>query len=266
MGKWPHPLRLPGRCPRMGRGAMSNQALTWALEVRAGGPGPKGVLMVLANYANADDDSYPGIDRIAHESEQSPATVKRNIEKLIDKRLISRHARGAQDGGRLSNRYHLNRGVSAQSELFGFQLNSGGVLAHLDGGFSSPVSQEPIEPKNLSKESLDRFEEWYRIYPRHSAKADAVKAWKKATKKTDPDLIIGATRLFVGRCKNADPKFIPYPATWLNREQWTDETEPDAQPVERRAPWTPAPPPPEIADDPVASDQWYRDQLRTRPA
>lgn len=69
------------------------------------------------------------------------------------------------------------------------------------------------------------FEEWYSIYPRHVGKADALKAWKAATKKITRDDLNEATLRWAQayEVSGRDPRFIPYPATWLRKGQWDDE-------------------------------------------
>lgn len=69
------------------------------------------------------------------------------------------------------------------------------------------------------------FEEWYEIYPRHVGKADALKAWKAATKKVNRDDLNDATRRWAQayEASGKDPNYIPYPATWLRRGGWDDE-------------------------------------------
>jgi hypothetical protein len=80
------------------------------------------------------------------------------------------------------------------------------------------------EYKNMPTASL--FEDFWAIYPRKVGKGSAQKAFAKATETTADYLIVqGATDLA------NDPnlpliQFIPYPATWLNREGWNDEPYP----------------------------------------
>ena len=54
-------------------------------------------------------------------------------------------------------------------------------------------------------------------------------AWQAAVKRgADPAAIVKATIRFAAERVGQDPKFTPYPATWLNREQYTDERLPAA--------------------------------------
>lgn len=66
----------------------------------------------------------------------------------------------------------------------------------------------------------DRFDEFWRHYPRKEAKVDARKAWTQVTKKTDAQTIIdGLTAYGFG----PDKKFHPLPASWLRGQRWEDE-------------------------------------------
>ncbi len=90
------------------------------------------------------------------------------------------------------------------------------------------IVEGPLTPEN----DPDRFQEFWRAYPRRTAKGDARKAWAKALKNgADPGLMIGAAKQFAVRSRHTEARYIPYPATWLNREQWDDE--PDPTPVPR---------------------------------
>ena len=70
------------------------------------------------------------------------------------------------------------------------------------------------------------FETFWQSWPRKKAKADAKKAWRKHVADI-PE--IGALVEIVDAQKASDQwqkeegQYIPYPATWLNAERWTDE-------------------------------------------
>ena len=84
----------------------------------------------------------------------------------------------------------------------------------------------------------DRFDEFYSIYPRKKEPKEARKAYLKAVKggALEHDIIEGARR-YRQSCVGEEPKFIKYPATWLNRGCWDDEPDevikPDPQIVLR---------------------------------
>lgn len=95
-----------------------------------------------------------------------------------------------------------------------------------DGGlFPAADSRARDAPKS---DPAERFEEFYKTYPRHIAPGRAEKAWIKAIKDgAEPQVIIEAAWLFSITCRTKDKKWIPYPSTWLNDRGWENEIEPD---------------------------------------
>jgi len=72
----------------------------------------------------------------------------------------------------------------------------------------------------------DRFERFWRVYPKRKAKDDAWRAWQKR----NPDDLLTQTILEAveRQCRGPDwikdgGKYIPHPATWLNQGRWQDE-------------------------------------------
>ena len=75
---------------------------------------------------------------------------------------------------------------------------------------------------------MDDFEEFWKVWPKRCAKADARKAWAQ-TKDIRPELtnLLNAVK---AACKTEawmkdGGKYIPHPATWLRGERWEDELE-----------------------------------------
>lgn len=107
---------------------------------------------------------------------------------------------------------------------------------------TSGTAPEPLRPEQVigdvvrdvdgevvvdPTESLPGFEDFWSHWPRKVSKPDARKAWDKAVGKNraDPVAIVKAATSYAERCRLAsqDPRFIPHPATWLNRESWGDD-------------------------------------------
>ena len=82
-------------------------------------------------------------------------------------------------------------------------------------------NQKKIPKKRDRSASSAEFENFWLVYPRKINRAVALKAFEKATRKTEADLIISAVR---GYKFADDEQFIPHPATWLNQERWIDGT------------------------------------------
>jgi len=81
------------------------------------------------------------------------------------------------------------------------------------------------EVKDLSSAgALDVFETFWELYPKKEAKGAAVKAFKSASKKIDPNSIILGLKAHLPILAKTERQFIPLAGTWLNAERWADET------------------------------------------
>ena len=87
---------------------------------------------------------------------------------------------------------------------------------------------------------MDDFQEFWNVWPKRCAKADARKAWAQ-TKDIRPELtnLLNAVK---AACKTEawmkdGGKYIPHPATWLRGERWDDELEVKLQNVHNDKPW-----------------------------
>jgi hypothetical protein len=118
-----------------------------------------------------------------------------------------------------------------------FRSDSGGYPVSLrrEQGAGSREQGEPLPPVPARKRTPrttpehPEFARFYELWPRHVARAEAVRAFDKAAAKvTDPaDISRGAYR-FAQECKRLGtaPDKIPYPASWLNGERWNDAPTP----------------------------------------
>lgn len=72
------------------------------------------------------------------------------------------------------------------------------------------------------------FDDFWQLYPRRVAKKDAEKAWKAVPREAYP-LIFAALpkQRQTDDWRRDSGKFIPYPASYLRGERWTDELQAD---------------------------------------
>jgi len=78
------------------------------------------------------------------------------------------------------------------------------------------------------------FDEFWEHYPRKIGKGEARKAFEKASKRVAAVdwIIAGAVRFEQFLTVHAtEQKFVPYPATWLNRDGWEDDLTLEDKPV-----------------------------------
>lgn len=94
-------------------------------------------------------------------------------------------------------------------------------------GSVEPHSQRDQVADNPPPAKPDRFDEFWKAYPKKSGKPKAVKAWANAIKRHDPEKIIAAAKVYAKAVEGADPKYTKHPQGWLNDERFND---PDCQP------------------------------------
>lgn len=88
------------------------------------------------------------------------------------------------------------------------------------------TNQEPItKNQEPSKGAGDRFEKFWKSYPRKQGKGAAEKAWIKAHINGSFDSVLTAleSQKQSEQWKKDNGQFVPNPATWLNQRRWEDE-------------------------------------------
>lgn len=85
-----------------------------------------------------------------------------------------------------------------------------------------PPVPKPKKPKPAEHPD---FAHWYRIYPHKMARPDAVKAFTRAISLDSLENIVKGTERFVAywQLSGTVRALMPYPATFLNRDQWQDD-------------------------------------------
>jgi hypothetical protein len=93
------------------------------------------------------------------------------------------------------------------------------------------VTEQKNNPPNPPEGELGGFDAFWKSYPRKVSKGDARKAWRKLK----PDLALQETILGAIETQKESRewakergRYIPYPASWLNAEGWTNELQPMA--------------------------------------
>lgn len=94
------------------------------------------------------------------------------------------------------------------------ELSTG--LGWVESGFGSGVGLDAHLTASVS------FDDFWEAYPKKNNRADAERAWAKAIKLAAPAQIVRAARTLAESPYRPAKQFIPYGATWLNRQQWND--------------------------------------------
>ena len=74
--------------------------------------------------------------------------------------------------------------------------------------------------------STDKFAQFWHLYPRHIAKAHAVKMWERLTQEEQEQALQALPQhVRYWRSKGTETDFIPHPGSWLNGRRFEDEIE-----------------------------------------
>lgn len=190
----------------------------------------KAVYLVLSSHTGRDGTWYMSHQQIADESGVSIASVKRSLTELRAMGLVSWEQRQV-NGGLVENAYRLTVSEPpAHSERTPRSPGPNPPLT-MSEQEEEPEEEPQEEPQNthaappltlLRPDSMDeQFAQFWAAYPRHTDKAKALLAFKRARKHTPLSRIMGGVDRLVA--ENREPRFIPHPTTWLNGKRWEDE-------------------------------------------
>jgi hypothetical protein len=106
------------------------------------------------------------------------------------------------------------------------------------GDSSGKSGVTPVGTQNIiltikepsKKQADDDFEKFWILYPKKIAKGDALKAWNKATKSKTADELLKLTKAYA-EGKLPELKYIPYPASWLNKGLYESVEVAEAKPL-----------------------------------
>lgn len=112
------------------------------------------------------------------------------------------------------------------------------------------------------------FPDWYGDYPKKIGRQDAEKAYNAALKQGHThSAMMAGLRGFNAQIsrEKTDPKFIPYPASWIRAGRWLDETLPGSplplfeaiqRPQDQQAQWAKLE---SLVGDASAFHVWFKD-------
>lgn len=190
---------------------------------------PRNAILVYASLSSRGGLGaiYPSQATIAEESGVSERTVRTMIQHLETLGVVHRQRRKVPGARRVTDAYTLH--PNGRADLPAEVAASSDLPANQPArGASSTGSQEQIVPlidvntQEVAREEGHAFDEFWSVWPKKNAKRDAERAWDRAIKKADPALIVAAARAFAESPYRPDKQFVPYGATWLNGERWTD--------------------------------------------
>jgi hypothetical protein len=123
----------------------------------------------------------------------------------------------------------LGEGVRRRSKESGYGSTESDTEREHEGE-PAPATQtldRPQSPRAVKPRVVDTgFEQFWAAYPKRQAKADAEKAWAKLFPRADParlEKILDTVQRYMQSGQWRETRYIPNPATFLNREKWDEE-------------------------------------------
>jgi uncharacterized protein YdaU (DUF1376 family) len=155
------------------------------------------------------------VEKIARKIKSHPETVQQILEEFFElyKDDSCWHNKRADEE---ISKFHLksDRAKTANQIRWGSKMDEKSDPIKIATNNHKPITN--------NQEYIDRFDTFWKHYPRKVAKPNALKAWLKI--KPDDALtkqIIAAVNA-QGLC-NKEIQFVPHPASWLNANRWEDE-------------------------------------------
>lgn len=165
--------------------------------------------------------------------------VAKGFVKILNEDLVAFITDWKENNYIQNDRFHKSKYhdllVELQTEESGYKLDTSRIQDgyQVDTKWIPKLSKDKLSKDKLSKENTivevvdDKdlwFSEFWKLYPRKVAKANAEKAFKKKCKsESDYTAIMRGLQNYIKACKGKDSQYIAHPATWINGERWNDE-------------------------------------------
>lgn len=195
---------------------MSWSALKWASEVKVGNSTDKLILIILANFTDAENTCYPSHKKIAELCECSTDTVIRSLKRLKELNFID-----------IEKRFQLTHNNNHRQTSNIYKLN---IDTQSQNATPPPMHNATPITYNNKKEYSKEFEIFWKEYPNRpndnkfgaSQKFNLVMKNKEITFEN----LINKTKIFCKSQTGKDEKFIPHAKTWLSQKRFNDVEQP----------------------------------------
>ena len=181
---------------------MSFDAMNWASKQDCQNSTNKLILLMLANYSDENDSSFPSYRHLASLCSCTERTAMRAIDSLIQMGLIKKEERYMKDGKQTSNRFILNRGDKKDTQ--------------------GMTKSTPNTIRHIQRDYTEEFNQWWNLYPRRDgSKRKAFEMYKKIIDKEISTIdLYNITKRFKQSMVGKEEKFIPHATTWLNQRRF----------------------------------------------
>ena len=207
------------------------------------------LLLALADFADdGGGNVFPSVQKMAEKTRAARRTVQRNLRELVKDGVLVKVRQATRnfpaeyrinlarlqapppDEGRQNDAPEGREGRHPDHSGASSATNEG---RHGDAQYvNSETSKGPTSARACAREAArtleEEFEDWYEHYPKRVSRGPAEEAFEKARAggASLEELIAGAKRYAAQAACRGSPRFVKYPATWLNQKCWLDEYPP----------------------------------------
>lgn len=186
------------------------------------------VLLSIADRSDDDGNAWCGTADISKRAGIERQHVTRHTNKLS---LLGELEIGFREGPNKANRYRISICPTVGQSQGGTVPPRGAGCPKVVQNMSHSGTQTPrthLTPK-IDISSDPDFSVFWNAYPRKISKPTAFRAWKNAKSLPPISELLAAIERQKASEQWQTPKFIPYPATWINGSRWDDELTPAKQ-------------------------------------
>ncbi|MFY0633660.1 MAG: hypothetical protein JXQ91_07605 [Vannielia sp.] len=215
----------------------------------------QGTLLVLLALADSADEEtrtcYPGVKSLSKKSRLSERQVQYCLQKLREEKVITIRRNASPVKTNLYWIAPAKAWANARDAITAPpsddpETQSATSRDEVDcvsetkpiAPKPSVTSEEPSDTRARRADDLfsemeepkaqepDRFEEFWKVYPKKAGKAEAKRAWSKAVKKAPTETIIARARRYAIWLDDGSGEFRPAAKNaqgWLNGERWDDD-------------------------------------------
>jgi predicted transcriptional regulator len=190
--------------------------------------------VILDRFNRSTGAAWPGINRLATEANLHRSNVIRAVQRLEQTGYVTVERTGQGKSNRYRPTFITGSASATSSKPATSRDNATEVVAPARLELVAPTRPEPAYrtyPENLPNKSApaelfaDRFDDFWKAYPRKTGSIPKARnSWVSQKLDQQADSIIATV---IDRAANdpqwSDPKFIPYPTTFLNQQRWNDE-------------------------------------------
>ena len=198
------------------------------LQFKTQTPTKRLILILLANYCDEKNSCFPSYAHIGKlaglKDVKHIANIIKEFEQLGFLKIEKRYK---EDGGNLSNRYHLTlegvhthpMGADTTIPPVSSPCNTKDKTKDDTKISYTPKGQEDYVP--LTDEDFDAF---WKAYPRKENKFQAKLKYFQATKTYGSDKLMSMLKRYINeiQVKKKDKTFVPYASTWLHQKRYLD--------------------------------------------